>query len=170
MGLVGFGLGITDAPLDDRLIDGIGLGGLLRHQAQPDKQTFECSEHSLVLCETYFFVGSSFSRRIFSSRMNSSCWFSCFSSAAPTTVTPIFLSGAKTFASTSKATKWTNTVAPLASDAWRIRGTTIAGSGPTVLTPSVMTSTCFWVNLDWSTARPADSRVRPSGVPLFGPA
>src|ERR1035437_413476 len=46
MCLVGLGFGVADAALDDGLVDGIGFGGLLRHQAHPYKQPLDRSKHT----------------------------------------------------------------------------------------------------------------------------
>ena len=46
MRLLRLGLGIADAALDDSLVDGVGFGGLLGHQAEPDEDAFNCSKHS----------------------------------------------------------------------------------------------------------------------------
>src|SRR5215468_2025637 len=88
VGFIGFGLGIADPALDYRLVDGIGFSGLLRHQAHPDKQPFNRSEHRISF---RYFLGSSSSSRIFLWRMNSNWELSWVSSAAPTTVAPCFL-------------------------------------------------------------------------------
>ena len=37
MGLIGFGFGIANTALDHCLVDRIGLGGFLSHQAHPDE-------------------------------------------------------------------------------------------------------------------------------------
>ena len=37
--------GSANAALDNRLVDGIGLGGLLGHEAHPDKQSLDRSKH-----------------------------------------------------------------------------------------------------------------------------
>ena len=72
MRLVGLGFGIADAALDHGLVDGIGFGGLLRHQAHPYKQPLDRSEHRFSFCGLLvycFFTGSSSSRRILRWRM-----------------------------------------------------------------------------------------------------
>src|SRR5258706_2861703 len=100
MGLVGLCLGVADAPLDDCLVDGVGFGGFLGHQAHPDEQSFDSSKHRFSFLRlTYFFGGSSSSSRIFFLRINLSCVSSCFSSEAATTVVPRLLTASKTLAS-----------------------------------------------------------------------
>ncbi|MET0262325.1 MAG: hypothetical protein ABW223_05465 [Rariglobus sp.] len=46
VGLVGLGLGVADAAFDDGLVDGIGLGGFLSGEAEPDEDAFEGAEES----------------------------------------------------------------------------------------------------------------------------
>ncbi|MGC4115212.1 MAG: hypothetical protein QM765_11505 [Myxococcales bacterium] len=48
MGLVGLGLGVADAALDDGLVDGVGFGGFLGGEAEPDEETFDGAEHGVV--------------------------------------------------------------------------------------------------------------------------
>ncbi len=72
MRLVGLRLRVADAALDDGLVNRVGLRGLLRHQAHPYKQPFDCSKHKdffLLLAGYCFFAGSSSSRRILRWRM-----------------------------------------------------------------------------------------------------
>src|SRR5215210_5769656 len=45
MRLVGADFRVADAALDDRLVDGIGLGGFLSHEAEKDENAFDGSEH-----------------------------------------------------------------------------------------------------------------------------
>jgi hypothetical protein len=47
VGLVGLGLGVADAAFDDGLVDGVGFGGLLGGEAEPDEETFEGAEHGV---------------------------------------------------------------------------------------------------------------------------
>src|SRR5438093_5650534 len=140
--LVGFGFGVANAALDDRLVDGIGFSSLFGHQTQPDKQSFDRSKHRIPF--SYFFLGgSSSSSRIFFCMMNSNCEASCFSLAAATTVAPCFLTLSKTLASTSKATKCTERAAPFSPALRCSAGRTLSGLGPAVFMPSVMSSTCL---------------------------
>jgi hypothetical protein len=45
---IGPRLGISNAPLDHRGIDGVAFGRFLGHEAKPDKYTFDRSEHDEV--------------------------------------------------------------------------------------------------------------------------
>ena len=54
MRLVGLGLGVADAALDDRLVDGVGFGRLLRHQPHPYKQPLNRSKHRFSFCGLLF--------------------------------------------------------------------------------------------------------------------
>ena len=41
VGLVGLGLGVADTAFNDRLVDGVGLGGLFGRKPHPDEDTFD---------------------------------------------------------------------------------------------------------------------------------
>src|ERR1017187_5307969 len=141
MGLVRLRLRVADAAFDDSLVNGVRLGRLFRHEAQPYKQPLDRSKHRgffLWLSGYFFFTGSSSSRRILRWRMYANCVSSCFSSEAPTTVAPSFFTPSNTLASTSNATKCTAKVVCFCSACRLSVGIISAGGFPAVFLPSVM--------------------------------
>src|SRR6266567_3687017 len=167
MGFVSLRFRIANSALNHRLIDSIGFRGFFRHQSHPNEQPFYRSEHRVPFY-SFFLGGSSSSNNIFCWRMYCSCVLSWFSFAAPTTVAPCLLTASNTFASTSKATKWTDKLTCF-SWAWRFSfGSTEPGDGPAVLMPSVITSTCLCGRRESRTACPAALSAFPNGVLPLG--
>src|SRR5206468_12078022 len=70
--LVRLRLRVADAALDDRLVDRIGFGGLLSHQAEPDEYALDCSQPRFRCPYCFFEGGSSSSNRLYFWRLPSS--------------------------------------------------------------------------------------------------